>query len=579
MVLRRLAAIAVLDVVGYSRMMAVDEAGTHAALKAHRNELDPVFLNHGGRVVKGTGDGALIEIPSAVEAVRAAVEAQQLMDRRNDSLPDSRRMQMRIGINLGDVIVEDDGDIYGDGVNVAARLEALAEPGGICVSGSVYEQVAGRVDFIMEDLGEVSVKNIPRPVKAWRVRFDVTRPRAPSKPEGPKLPSVAVLPFTSFGEDSDVYFADGIVDDLITALSRYRDLRVVARSSSFVMRGRDIDVRDTARELDATYVVEGSIRRSGKRIRVSSQLIEAETAHHVWADRFDRELDDIFSVQDEIVSEITAHIHPNLERHEVARRLTATPEELDAWDATMRARHISQRNTPEAIADAISILEGALRRDPNSALLFANLAGAWTMVGFNRWSIDDRNPFQEMHHAAQRACELDPNEPLAVTMLAMSENYLGNWDAAEELARRAVSVAPHDAMALTALGQVRLFRGEWDGAVDALTESWRLAQHEPWRFHISTNLAFAHYLAERYDAAWAWAQQGLETAEYLQLRAIGAAALGQLGRVEEARRQLQPVIDTRPSVSADSFLRNVRWKQRTDIEHYRDGLVLAGLPG
>jgi adenylate cyclase len=292
---RRLAAIAVFDVVGYSRMMAEDEAGTHAAMKAHRNELDPVFLNHGGRIVKGTGDGALIEIASAVEAVNAAVEAQLLMARRNGEVSEARRMAIRIGVNLGDVIVDEDGDIYGDGVNVATRVEGLAEPGGICVSGSVYEQIQGRVDHFFEDLGHVEVKNIPRPIRVWRVGFDASKPREMPKRSSHSVPIVAVLPFADIGGDpNEEYFADGILDDLITALSHHRDVRVVSRSSSLAFKSRNVSVRDAARELDATYVVEGSVRRAGNRVRVTGQLVEAETGVQVWADRFDRELDDIF---------------------------------------------------------------------------------------------------------------------------------------------------------------------------------------------------------------------------------------------------------------------------------------------
>jgi adenylate cyclase len=312
---RRLAAIVVVDVVGYSRLMAEDEAGTLATMTAHFAEIDPVLLNHGGRVVKRTGDGLLIEVPSAVEAIGAAVEAQRLMRERNASLPEERRMQLRIGINLGDVIVDETGDIFGDGVNVAARLEGLADPGGICVSASVHDQVRGRIAVDLESLGPVEVKNIPRPIEAWRVRLGGEASSRISLLPSRDLPTIAVLPFANLSADPDEsYFSDGIVEDLITALSHSRELRVVARSSSFAMRDRNLDIRDAARELDATYIVNGSVRRAGNRVRVSSQLIEAETGHHVWADRFDRDLDDIFAVQDEIVGDIAGHIRPHMAR-------------------------------------------------------------------------------------------------------------------------------------------------------------------------------------------------------------------------------------------------------------------------
>lgn len=578
--IRRLAAIAIFDVVGYSRMMAEDEEGTHAAFIAHRNGIDPIVLNHGGRIVKGTGDGLLVEVPSAVEAVKAAIEAQWLMAKRNTALPEQRRMQFRIGINLGDVIVGDDGDIYGDGVNVAARLEALAEPGGVCVSGSVHEQVVGRVDCSFEGLGGVEVKNIPRPVEVWRIVFDAQpSARIETLASIYAVPRVAVLPFVNMSQDpGQDYFADGITEDLITALSHHRDLQVVSRNSAFAMRDRDLEVRDAARELDATYVVEGSVRRSGDRVRVTAQLTEAETDNHIWGDRFDRDLDDIFKVQDDIVDEIAASIHPRVERSEVAKVERASPEELDVWDLILRARQEDFRKSPEGSAEAIRLLELARDRDPSSARTHALLAAAWSTVAFNRWSIEGRKPFEELFRSAQEAHRLDSNDPVAVTMYAMAENYAGRHQSADELALRALSMSPHDALTLTIAGQVRLFRGDHERAVGHLTAAWRLAAHEPWRYHIATSLAFAHYLAGRYEAAWAWAQRGLEAGDYLQLRAIGGAALGQLGRADESTWQVQHVIDSQPSASARSFLRNIQWEHERDVEHYREGLVKAGLP-
>lgn len=577
---RRLAAIVVVDVVGYSRLMAADEEGTLATLKAHRNETDPIILNHGGRIVKGTGDGVLVEFPSAVEAVRAAVETQSLMADRNAAAPEGRRMEYRIGINLGDIIVDDDGDVYGDGVNVAARLEGLADPAGICLSSSVYQQVRQQVDSSFEDLGLVEVRNIRTPVHAWKVLLDLDPPdpRVAATSTYTK-PCVAVLPFDNMSGDLDQeYFADGITEDLITALSHHRDLRVVARNSTFVYKDRAGDVRKTARELDATHVVEGSIRRAGNRVRVTAQLIEAESGHHLWADRYDRELDDIFDLQDEIVHEIAGHIHPTLERTEGEKLRHAGPEELDVWDLTLRARWYAFLNTRDGAEEAIRLLEIAAERDPDFAAARVQLAMAWTIAAFSRWRIEGRDPFEEIDRRAREAYRLDPVAPRAIAVLGYAEVFAGNLATADDLARRAIGKAPHDALVLNLIGLVELFRGDEKAAVEHLSNAWRLASHEPWRYVIANNLAFAHYLAGRYEAALVWAGQGLEAGDYLQLRAVSAAALGQLERLDEAAHQISFVLASRPETTAAELLRNIRWQRPSDVEHYREGLIKAGLP-
>ena len=577
---RRLAAIVVVDVVGYSRLMAADEEGTLATLKAHRNETDPIILNHGGRIVKGTGDGLLVEFPSAVEAVRAAVETQSLMADRNAAAPEGRRMEYRIGVNLGDIIVDDDGDVYGDGVNVAARLEGFADPAGICLSSSVYQQVRQQVDSSFEDLGLVEVRNIRTPVHAWKVLLDLDPPdpRVTATSTYTK-PCVAVLPFDNMSGDVDQeYFADGITEDLITALSLHRNLRVVARNSTFVYKDRAGDVRKTARELDATHVVEGSIRRAGNRVRVTAQLIEAESGHHLWADRYDRELDDIFDLQDEIVHEIAGHIHPTLERTEGEKLRHAGPEELDVWDLTLRARWYAFLNTRDGAEEAIRLLEIAAERDPDFAAARVQLAMVWTIAALSRWRIEGRDPFDEIDRRAREAYRLDPVAPGAIAVLGYAEVFAGNLATADDLARRAIGKAPHDALVLNLIGLVELFRGDEEAAVEHLSNAWRLASHEPWRYVIANNLAFAHYLAGRYEAALVWAGQGLEAGDYLQLRAVSAAALGQLERLDEAAHQISFVLASRPETTAAELLRNIRWQRPNDVEHYREGLIKAGLP-
>lgn len=573
---RRLAAIVVIDVVGYFGLMAADEEGSLAALKAHRNETDPIVLNHGGRIVKGTGDGVLIEFPAAVEAVRAAMETQQRVAERNAAAPEGRRMQYRIGVNVGDVIVDDDGDVYGDGVDVAARLEGLADPEGICVATSVYEQVQSQVDCTFEDLGLVELKNIPTPVHAWKVVLD---PAPSNRPPASTAPCVAVLPFANMNGDQDqAYFADGITEDLITALSHHRDVRVVPRNSTFAYKDRIGNVRRTARELDATHVVEGSTRRAGTRVQVTAQLIEAETGNHLWAERYDRELNDIFEVQDDMVREIADHVHLAPEQSEGEKLDRVRPEEVDVWDLTLRARWYASMNTRDGAEEAIRLLEIAAERDPDFAAARSQLAQVWIAVAFNRWRIEDRNPWEEMLRRAREAYQLDPAASGSIAVMGYAEAFTGDVGSAADLARRAIRKAPHDVLVLTLAGTVDLFRGDVESAVELLSNAWPLARHEPWRYHIAANLAFAHYLAGRYDAALAWAEHGLEASEDLQLRAVAAAALGELDRLDEAAHQLGFVIASRPGTTTAEFLRTIRWRRPEDVEHYRQGLVKAGLP-
>ena len=577
---RRLAAIAVIDVVGYSTMMAEDEEGTHAALTAHRNDIDPILLNHGCRVVKSTGDGYLVEIPSVVEALQAAVEIQQLMAERNASVPDNRSLEIRIGINLGDIIIDDDGDIYGDGVNVAARLEGLADPGGICVSESVRQQVGNRLEVGFEDMGEVEVKNIPGSVRAWRVMLDGQPTPVPTAKSGDyRLATVAVLPFDNMsGSSDDEYLADGITEDLITALARHRDLRVLARNSTFVYKGEAHDIRHVARKLDATHVVEGSVRRAGDRIRITAQLIDADTGHHIWAERFDRELTDVFELQDEIVHEIEGRVHPALDRAEAEKR-SDRPNQLDVWDLFIRGRWHFNASTREELIEAIPFLEAAIERDPSFVDAYTFLGACWFELFIQRWRMEGRRPIEEFAMVAEELYRIAPGDGAAAGMLAMAEAIAGEFDHASHLARNAVELAPDQGMVLLWSGGAWLRAGDFDEATEWLSRAWRAAEHEPWRHIIAAGLAFAHYLEGRYDAALAWGLQGTSVApDSLQLWAITAASLGQLGRAEEARPYIGFMTADRPDLTVGRFGRNLRWRRERDVEHYFEGLRKAGLP-
>jgi len=373
---RRLAAILAADVAGYSRLMGADEEGTLERLKALRRELlDPKIAEHHGRIVKTTGDGLLVEFASVVDAVRCAVAVQQRMAGRNAEIPLDKRIELRIGINVGDIVAED-ADIFGDGVNVAARIEALAEPGGICVSARVQEDAAGKLDLVFEDIDEQSLKNIARPVRVYRVPIDSSAVKAPLPL--PDKPSLAVLPFQNLsGDPEQEYFVDGVVEEIITAISRLPWLFVIARNSSFAYKGKSPDLRQVGRELGVRYVLEGSLRKAGNRVRITGQLIDTTTGAHIWADRFDGVIDDIFELQAEVASRVAGAIEPKLRKAEFERASRKPTESLDAYDLYLRALALRDTHTDESVAEAIDLLKRALAIDPN-------YAPAEALVGWSR---------------------------------------------------------------------------------------------------------------------------------------------------------------------------------------------------
>ena len=384
---RRLAAIMAADLVGYTRLMDLDEAGTLARLQALRRDVfDPQTKAYGGRIFKNTGDGALAEFPSATDAVQCALDIQRELAAQNGGLPEAQRIVLRVGVSLGDVIVDGD-DLYGNGVNVAARMEALAQPGDICVSANVHEHVAGAVNADFEDLGEQTVKNLPRPVRCYRLATAASAAE-PTLPESqplalPDKPSIAVLPFQNMsGDPEQEFFADGMTEDIITALSRYRSLFVIARNSTFAYKGQSPDLRQVSTELGVRYVLEGSIRKAGQRIRVTAQLIEGTSGAHIWAERYDRQLDDIFELQDEITETISAAIEPELGNFERSRLLRKAPESLDAWESHQRGMWHLWRATSDDLDRAIAFFEQALELHPDYAPALAGIAYArYLLIG------------------------------------------------------------------------------------------------------------------------------------------------------------------------------------------------------
>ena len=575
---RRLAAIVFADVVGYSRMMAEDEDGTLSALRAHLNIVDPVILNCGGRIVKGTGDGLLVEFPSATSALDASVEVQDLMLIRNLELPASRRMQFRIGINLGDIVTDDTGDVFGDGVNVAARIQSLADPGGVAVSDAVFRAVSGKTDIEWNDSGEHDLKNIPRPVRVWKVGSAPPSPKETAVSHKRTLATVAVLPFDNMSGDAEQeYFVDGITEDLITALSYDQTLGVVARNSTFAFRGTATDVRTIARELDATHIVEGSARKAGKRIRVTAQLIDAETGHHLWAERFDRDLTDIFEVQDELVDAIASRLAPSL--WDSAGRYRSSTTSIDAWDLTIQGEFQINKFTTEGLLAGIELLDRARLLEPDFAPPIARSGMAWLALYFMGWRSQDVNPWERGQEDAERAHRLDPDNYRALSALAMARTVAGKPLEGIDLARRMIDLNPHAAFGFHSLGLGLSGVGHHHEAIASYTEAWRLGRHEPWHFDTAVDLAYSHYLSHQYEASVEWGRESLRLLDdYLQAHIALAAAYAQLGRSTEGQSNVDAILDARPDFSRARYRSHVVYTLDEDRDHILDGLIKAGLP-
>ena len=424
---RRLSAIFAGDVVGYSRLMEKDEEGTLARLNAHRREfLDPIIAQNRGRIVKRTGDGVLIEFVSAVDAARCAVDIQRGMGERNAGVQPDKRIEFRIGIHVGDIMIEDT-DIFGDGVNIAARLEGIAQPSGICISDDAYRQVRGKIDVNFQDSGEQELKNIARPVRVYQLRPEA--PTTPGKADSglalPDKPSIAVLAFHNMiGEAEQEFFADGIAEDIITALSKARWLFVIARNSSFSFKGKSVDVRQVGRDLGVRYVLEGSVRKAGNRVRITAQLIDAKSGHHIWAERYDRALEDIFAVQDEITRSIIGAIAPGIVAAEIQRTHGKDAAQLGQWERVMRAHWHVWRFTREDCLEAFQLIEEVLKRDPNNALVLADLSFNWHFGGLFGWTTEPIVlAMEKQGQAGRRAIAAEDGDAMAQTALAVYELF------------------------------------------------------------------------------------------------------------------------------------------------------------
>jgi adenylate cyclase len=579
---RRLAAILAADVAGYSRLMGTDEEGTHERLKTHLRELvDPKIEEHRGRVVKNTGDGLLAEFASVIDAVRCAMEVQRGMGDRNADTPPEKRIEFRIGINLGDVIVETH-DIFGDGVNVAARLEGLAEPGAVLVSNTVHDQVRDRLPFTFENMGEQQVKNITRPVSVYRVQEDastIAPPLAtPARLPLPDKPSIAVLPFENMSSDPEQeFFADGIAEDVITALSRYPSLFVIARNSCFTYKGRAVDVKRVGLELGVRYVLEGSLRKSGNRIRVTAQLVEAESGRHVWGERYDRDLADIFAVQDEITEAVTIAVAPAIAGAEQQRAMRKLPESLDAWGAYQRGLWHLSKVSAEENALAEKFFQRAIDLDPLFSGGYTGLAAATNRAGVMFLTRNLAEALSAEEALARRAVALDGDDAEARSRLAIALQSRGDYQAGQAEAARALVISPNLADAHGALGVVLTFSGRPEEGLAALKTCVRLDPRAPSLVFRLYQIALAFYFCREYEAAAEAARQGIRSyPDRPGSYRVRAAALGQLGRTAEAKEMLDQAIAIAPAhVDADirGRLPGIRPE---DHAHILEGLRKAG---
>jgi adenylate cyclase len=579
---RKLAAILAADVVGYSRLMGADEAGTLAALKRHREAIfDPAVAAHNGRIVKLIGDGVIAEFGSVVDAVSCALSVQ----RSSTTIPDLGASQptivLRIGINLGDVIIEGD-DIYGDGVNVAARLEPLAEPGGICVSSIVNESVGNRIDVRFQDGGEISVKNIDRPIRVWKWHPSATTSaisRSVAKPEpNVAAASIAVLPFTNMsGDPEQEYFSDGISEDIITDLSKIGGLTVIARNSSFTYKGRSVDLRTVGRDLGVRSVLEGSIRRAGNRVRITAQLIDAATSTHLWADRYDRDLTDIFEVQDEVVEKIVGALAVTLTQGEQQRLRRHGTSNVEAYECWLRARALFTRGTRESIVEARAMYRRAIEFDHNFAAPHAGLAFAAIADHTSGWALDSAQALLEAERWARRALELNDQEP--VSHMALGNVLLWRRDHKGALAEfaRMIALDPNFAQGHTATGLALMYAGEPARALEPFAIAMRLDPHYPdivLHFLAQANFSLGKYEIAAHQLLDRIARNPSTDASRMLL----ASCYGHLGRAEDARTVWAELLKVNPDFSLMQRARVLPYKNPDDFQRILEGLAKAGLP-
>jgi adenylate cyclase len=579
---RRLAAVLAADIAGYSRLMGADEEGTLAQLKTVRKALvDPAIAAHRGRIVKTTGDGMLVEFASAVDAARGAAEVQRGMATQNINVPLDARIEFRIGIHVGDIII-DDNDIFGDGVNIAARLEGIAEPGGICISDDAQRQVRGKIDLVFDDMGLQTLKNIAEPIRVFRIRLE---PNATTAPEGTKdaavattnarKPSIAVLPLVNMsGDPEQEFFADGLTEDIISELSRFRDLLVISRNSTFVYKGKAVKVQEVAREFGVEYVLEGSVRKAGDRIRVTVQLIDAETDRHIWAERYDRQLEDVFAIQDEMTRAIVATLPGRVEAATQDRAKRKPTDNMAAYECVLTAKVLHHRSIREDNAEAQRLLDRAVALDPSYAHAHAwkgcVLGQAWTYG----WCAERDATFQQVGAELEIALALDDNDSDVHRILAALNLAREDHDKAAYHQERALALNPNYDLVVVQQGELLTWLGRPEEGIDWIKKAMRLNPYHPERFW--NHLGRACYCAEKYaEAAEAFSR--ITRPDHTH-HAFLAATFAQMGNGVGAAAHAAEVLKREPKFSVAVYLATQHYKRDVDRQRHEAGLLKAGLP-
>ncbi|HZP19514.1 MAG TPA: adenylate/guanylate cyclase domain-containing protein [Bauldia sp.] len=581
---RRLVAILVADVAGYGRLVAEDEEGTLRTLADYRTAIAEIVAEQSGRIFGTAGDSIIVEFASAVNAVRAGAAIQRALALKNAALPEARRMEFRIGINLGDVVVDGD-DLFGDGVNIAARLQSIANPAEIYISSAVLQQIEGKLQFAFTPLGERALKNVLRPVSVFRVEWDGdgVAPGLRSRPPAlPDRPSIAVLPFRNLSEDAaQEYFADGMVEEITTALSRMRGLFVIARSSSFTYKGREIDVKQVGREMGVRYVLEGSVRKAGDRLRITGQLLDTATGAHLWADRFDGTLEDIFTLQDQVASSVIGAIAPKLEQAEIERSRRKPTESLDAYDYFLRGMAAFYLWTKEGNDEALALFRKAAELDPKFATAFGMAARCYGQRKARGWMADRAAETVEAVRLARRAAELGKDDAVALYSAGVILIWVGgDFDTGDALIEQALVLNPNLAWAWLYSGWVKVAFGEPELAIDRERRAMRLSPHDPLTFIMQSAVAAAHFLAGRYAEALCWAELSMrEQPHYILSASVAAAAAAMTGNQTAAAKAIARLREVDADLRLSNWTEHLTPLRKPEhAERWVAALRKAGLP-